>query len=125
VCEPDATSRSRTSTASPEPPTGDAQATTAKPAGLLAKFDAITILVGLVVGIGIFRTPSIVAANVHSEWAFIMVWVAGGIITLVGALCYAELSAAHPHTGGEYHFLSRAYGRPVAMLFGWARGTVI
>lgn len=97
----------------------------AKPTGLLSVFDAVIILVGLVVGIGIFRTPSIVAANVDSEWAFIMVWVAGGVVTLIGALCYAELSAAHPHAGGEYHFLSRAYGRPVAMLFGWARGTVI
>ena len=106
-------------------PVRGARATEAKPAGLLSNFDAVIILVGLVIGIGIFRTPSIVAANVHSEWAFIMVWVAGGAVTLVGALCYAELSAAHPHAGGEYHFLSRAYGRPVAMLFGWARGTVI
>ncbi|PWC30905.1 APC family permease [Teichococcus aestuarii] len=91
----------------------------------LSVFDAVVILVGIVVGIGIFRTPSLVAAHVESEAAFIAVWVAGGAVTLVGALCYAELAAAHPHAGGEYHFLSRAYGRPVAMLFGWARGTVI
>src|SRR5690606_3414573 len=82
-------------------------------------------MVGLVVGIGIFRTPSIVAGNVSSEWMFILVWVLGGLITLIGALCYAELSAAHPHAGGEYHFLSRAYGKSVAMMFGWARCTVI
>ncbi len=91
----------------------------------LTRFDAVVIMVGLVVGIGIFRTPSLVAANVESELAFIAVWVAGGLVTLIGALCYAELSAAHPHAGGEYHFLSRAYGKPVAMLFGWARGSVI
>ncbi|GLK81862.1 APC family permease [Methylopila turkensis] len=91
----------------------------------LSVFDATTIMVGLVVGIGIFRTPSLVAANVGSELAFVGVWVAGGVITLIGALCYAELSAAHPNAGGEYHFLSRAYGKPVAMLFGWARGSVI
>jgi len=91
----------------------------------LTRFDAVVIMVGLVVGIGIFRTPSLVAANVESEFAFIAVWVAGGLITLIGALCYAELSAAHPHAGGEYHFLSRAFGKPVAMLFGWARGSVI
>src|SRR5690606_12982023 len=97
----------------------------ARPQPQLSVFDAVTIVVGLVVGIGIFRTPSIVAANVAYEWSFILVWVAGGLVTLVGALCYAELSAAHPHAGGEYHFLSRAYGRPVAMLFGWARCTVI
>lgn len=91
----------------------------------LSVFDAVTILVGIVVGIGIFRTPSLVAEHVGSEFAFIAVWIFGGLLTLIGALCYAELAAAHPHSGGEYHFLSRAYGKPVAMLFGWARGTVI
>lgn len=103
----------------------DSGAVGAHPGGTLSVFDAIIIMVGLVVGIGIFKTPSIVAANVSSEWAFIGVWVAGGAITLVGALCYAELASAEPHAGGEYHFLSRAYGKPVAMLFGWARCTVI
>jgi basic amino acid/polyamine antiporter, APA family len=96
-----------------------------KPQGLLSVFDAVTIMVGLVVGVGIFRAPSIVAGNVESEWMFILVWIAGGVITLIGALCYAELSAAHPHVGGEYHFLSRAYGNRMAMMFGWARCTVI
>jgi amino acid transporter len=46
-------------------------------------------------------------------------------ITLIGALCYAELGSAHPNAGGEYHYLSRAYGQPVGVLFAWARGTVI
>lgn len=96
-----------------------------EPQPLLSVFDAVTIMVGLVLGIGIFRTPSIVAANVGTEFMFILVWVLGGAITLVGALCYAELSAAHPNAGGEYHFLSRAYGKSVAMMFGWARCTVI
>ncbi|MFW8565001.1 APC family permease [Orrella sp. 11846] len=82
-------------------------------------------MVGLVVGIGIFRTPSVVASHVTSEWMFLLVWVMGGVITLVGALCYAELSSTHPDAGGEYHFLSRAYGQRIAMLFGWARCTVI
>jgi amino acid transporter len=96
-----------------------------EPQGILSVFDAITIMVGLVLGVGIFRTPSIVAGNVASEAMFILVWVLGGFITLIGALCYAELSAAHPNAGGEYHFLSRAYGKPAAMMFGWARCTVI
>ena len=102
-----------------------ATAASAEPQPTLSVFDAVTIMVGIVVGIGIFKTPSLIAANVGSEAAFISVWVAGGFATLIGALCYAELAAAHPHAGGEYHFLSRAYGRPVAMLFGWARGAVI
>ncbi|TDR89003.1 APC family permease [Enterovirga rhinocerotis] len=96
-----------------------------EPQPLLSVFDAVTIMVGIVVGIGIFKTPALVAANVGSEFAFLAVWVFGGLVTLVGALSYAELAAAHPHAGGEYHFLSRAYGRPVAMMFGWARATVI
>lgn len=96
-----------------------------KPQPQISVFDAVVIMVGMVVGIGIFRTPSIVASNVSSEWMFILVWVLGGLVTLIGALCYSELSAAHPHAGGEYHFLSRAYGRSCAMMFGWARCTVI
>jgi amino acid transporter len=98
---------------------------TAEPEPVLSVFDAVVIMVGLVLGIGIFRTPSVVAANVTSDFMFIFVWVIGGAMTLVGALCYAELSAAHPNAGGEYHFLSRAYGKSVAMMFGWARCTVI
>jgi len=91
----------------------------------LSVFDAVTIMVGLVVGIGIFRTPAIVAANVDHALTLMLVWVAGGLATLIGALCYAELSAASPNAGGEYHFLARAYGNRVAILFGWARCTVI
>lgn len=96
-----------------------------QPQATLSVFDAVAIMVGIVVGIGIFKTPSLVAANVANEYMFIGVWVLGGLITLIGALCYAELAAANPHAGGEYHFLSRAFGRPVAVLFGWARGSVI
>ncbi len=100
-------------------------ASRSEPQPLLSVLDAVTIMVGIVVGVGIFKTPSLVASNVSGEFAFLAVWVFGGLVTLVGALSYAELAAAHPHAGGEYHFLSRAYGRPVAVLFGWARATVI
>ncbi len=95
------------------------------PRPALSLTEGIALVVGIVIGIGIFKTPSLIANNVESEAAFIGVWVLGGLVTLIGALCYAELAAAYPHSGGEYHFLSRAYGRPVAILFGWARGTVI
>ena len=56
---------------------------------------------------------------------FIGAWVLGGVGTLIGALVYAELAAAYPSTGGEYHFLTRAYGQRVGFLFAWARTTVI
>jgi amino acid transporter len=95
------------------------------PRPALTLTEGIALVVGIVIGIGIFKTPSIVASNVGSEAAFIGVWALGGLVTLIGALCYAELAAAYPHSGGEYHFLSRAWGRPVAILFGWARGSVI
>ena len=54
-----------------------------------------------------------------------LLWVAGGVISLIGALCYAELATAYPHAGGDYHFLTRAFGRSVSFLFGWARMTII
>ena len=83
------------------------------------------MMVGIIIGIGIFKTPQIVALNVPSEAWFIGAWVLGGVATLIGALVYAELAAAYPSTGGEYHFLTRAYGQPVGFLFAWARTTVI
>lgn len=91
----------------------------------LSVVDGVAFMLGVVFGVGIFKTPSLVAANVAGELTFLAAWVAGGLITLAGALCYAELASAHPHRGGEYHFLSRAYGRPLAVLFAWARGMVI
>lgn len=91
----------------------------------LSVLDGIAMLVGIVIGIGIFKTPSVVAANVGNETAFIAAWILGGALTLVGALVYAELAATFPSTGGEYHFLKRAFGRNVGFLFAWARISVI
>ena len=87
--------------------------------------DIIALIVGVVIGTGIFKTPSIVAANTGRADVFFLAWVAGGIISLVGALCYAELATAYPHTGGDYHYLTRAFGRKVGFLFVWSRMTVI
>ena len=82
-------------------------------------------IVGIVTGIGIFKSPQLVAQSVPSEMAFVLLWVVGGLITLIGALVYAELASAYPSGGGEYHFLSRAMGRPISLLFAWARVTVL
>lgn len=87
--------------------------------------DVIAIVVGIVVGVGIFKTPSVVAANAGSPAALLLLWIAGGLISLNGALCYAELATAYPHPGGDYHYIGRAFGKKVAFLFGWARMTVI
>ncbi len=97
----------------------------AKPVPTLRLKDAVGMIVGIVVGAGIFRTPSLVAANVTSETNVLLLWLAGGAISLVGALCYAELTSTYPHTGGDYHYLTRAYGRPISFLFAWSRITVI
>src|SRR5690606_5421987 len=68
------------------------------PKHVLRGIDARGVIIGIVVGAGIFRTPSIVAANTGSSELFFGVWVLGGVISLIGAMCYAELSTALPTT---------------------------
>src|SRR5881628_150374 len=102
----------------------DAIATTG-PRPLLRRLDAVAIIVGIVIGAGIFKTPPMIASFAGDPGWVIAAWVAGALISLAGALCYAELASAFPHAGGDYHFLTRAYGRHVSFLYAWARGTVI
>jgi basic amino acid/polyamine antiporter, APA family len=87
--------------------------------------DAIALIVGIVIGAGIFQTPALVAAQAGSDIAVLLFWLLGGAVSLVGALCYAELATAYPNVGGAYYYLKRAFGRGVAFLFAWARMTVI
>ncbi len=95
------------------------------PTQTLTAFDLIALIVGVVVGTGIFKTPSLIAAHTGRADFFILAWAAGGIVSLIGALCYAELATAYPHTGGDYHYLTRAFGRQIGFLFVWCRMTVI
>lgn len=104
---------------------GQPQQAGAQPRPTLTVFDAVAMIVGIVIGVGIFKAPAIVAGNVSGETAFIALWVVGGLVSLVGALCYAELGSSHPNAGGEYYFLSKAYGGWLGFLFAWARMTVI
>jgi len=87
--------------------------------------EAIAIIVGIVIGAGIFKAPSLVAMNVSSEGWMMAAWVLGGLVSLIGALCYCELATAYPSAGGDYHFLHRAYGRHLSFLFAWSRFSVI
>ncbi len=96
-----------------------------QPRPSLTLADAVAMIVGIVIGVGIFRAPPIVAGNSSSTGVFLALWLAGGVISLVGALCYAELGSAYPNAGGEYFFLRRAYGGWLGFLFAWARMTVI
>lgn len=91
----------------------------------LTTLDAVALIVGLVVGVGIFRAPQLVAENTGSVGLFLGAWLAGGLISLIGALCYAELTTAYPNAGGEYHFLRRAFGADLSFLFAWSRSSVI
>ncbi|WP_221889781.1 APC family permease [Streptomyces sp. WAC06614] len=100
-------------------PAGDA---TVRPG--LTPFDVTVMVVSIVLGVGIFQTPSLVAQHSGDATAFVLLWLLGGLITVTGALCYAELGSARPDAGGEYAFLREAYGRRLALLFAWARCAV-
>ena len=76
------------------------------PQRVLSTTDAIAIIVGIVVGAGIFKTPSMVAGDTGDVGWLVVAWVLGGVVSLAGALCYAELATAYPHAGGDYHFLT-------------------
>ena len=97
----------------------------AAPKPSIGLIDAIALIVGLVIGAGIFETPALVAANTGTVGGVIRVWLIGGVVSLLGALCYAELATTYPHVGGNYYYLKRAFGQPIAVLFAWARMTVI
>jgi amino acid transporter len=99
--------------------------TEAVPQQTLSLRHAIAIIVGIVIGAGIFKAPSLVAQFTGSAGWMFAAWVGGALVSLIGALCYAELAAAYPNAGGDYHFLFRAYGRRIAFLFAWARFSVI
>ncbi len=96
-----------------------------KPLPTFTTLSSIAVVVGIVVGTGIFSLPPIVAGHSASGQQFIMFWIAGGVISLLGALCYAELGSSRPDVGGEYHFLNKAFGSFAGFLFTWGRMTVI
>jgi basic amino acid/polyamine antiporter, APA family len=86
----------------------------------LGLFESISIVVGRIIGSGIFRTPGPIMALVSCTSLFALVWIIGGIVTIFHAVCYAELVAMMPRSGGPYVYLKTAYGPVVAFLRGWA-----
>ena len=96
-----------------------------EPRPLLSVPDGMFLTVGMVIGVGIFKAPSIVAGNTSGTAGFLLAWLLGGAISLCGALVYAELSARYPETGGEYTFLAHGLGPGAAFLFAWSRMSVI
>ena len=97
----------------------------ASPQRLLSPLGAVAIIVGIVIGAGIFKTPSIVADITGDVGWALTIWIGGALISLAGALCYAELATLYPHAGGDYHFLTKAYGKNISFLYGWAKAMVI
>ncbi len=91
----------------------------------LSVLDVVALVVGVVLGASIFSNPAPVAGNMGSFWSILFVWGLGGLVSLIGAVCYAELASAYPHAGGDYHYFQRAFGDWMAFLFAWARLAVI
>lgn len=95
------------------------------PAKALSLFDTICIIVGIIIGAGIYETTPTVAACMGGWTGIVTVWMAGGLLALCGALCYAELATAYPSQGGDYVYLGRAYGSWAGFLFGWSQLAII
>src|SRR5438094_7594792 len=90
-----------------------------KPRRQLGLFDAIMIVMGGIVGAGIFANPSEVAHRVHTPFLILGMWVLGGFIAMCGAFIWAELATRLPGTGGQYLYLREAYHPSVAFVYGW------
>jgi APA family basic amino acid/polyamine antiporter len=94
-------------------------ASPAAPRRQLTLFDTTSMIVGIIIGSSVYMTAPDIAQNVADPISLLAVWLLGGLFALVGSLCYAELVTALPAEGGDYVYLSRAYGRPVGFLFAW------
>ena len=101
---------------------------TAQPAGLrrqIGLWSAIAIVIGTTIGSGIFRSPAGIADKLPGPLPLAVIWVAGGLLALCGALSFAELGSMYPRTGGVYAYIKEGFGNLPAFLFGWAEITVI
>jgi len=91
----------------------------------LGLLDSTMINVGTIIASAIFIVPSAIALQLHASLPTILVWIVGGLVSLLGALSVAELGAAMPEAGGQYVYLTEAYGPVWGYLYGWASGVVI
>jgi len=91
----------------------------------LSLFDSTCLIVGIIIGAGIYETAPAIAGCSNSWLAVLALWAAGGLLSLFGALGYAELAAAYPREGGDYVYLSRAYGPWAGFLFGWVQLVIV
>jgi len=91
----------------------------------LSLFDSTCIIVGIIIGAGIYQMAPDIARGAQSWWGVLAIWLVGGLLSLFGALGYAELATAYPQEGGDYVYLSRAYGRWAGFLFGWIQLAIV
>jgi amino acid transporter len=105
--------------------TANAGATPAAPRRQLSLLDSTSIIVGIIIGASIYESAPSIAASVPNAIWLLGLWLFGGVLSLVGALCYAELATAYPTEGGDYVYLTRAYGRKIGFLFGWAQFWIV
>ncbi|MEN6458693.1 MAG: amino acid permease [Thermoguttaceae bacterium] len=93
----------------------------AAPRRELTLYDSTCIIVGIILGAGVYRSSPDIAGGVPSVGWLVVLWLAGGLLSLLGALCYAELATAYPEEGGDYVYLRRAFGPRTAFLFAWSQ----
>ncbi|MDX2131517.1 MAG: amino acid permease [Planctomycetota bacterium] len=86
---------------------------------LVGVWGAAAVMVGIMIGSGIFRTPTAIANELGQPWLILALWGAGGVLSLLGALTFSELACMYPQSGGVYVFLREGYGRAAAFVFGW------
>jgi len=97
----------------------------AQPKPALTLFDSTCLIVGIIIGAGIYQMAPDIARGAGGPWGVMGLWVLGGLLSLSGALSYAELATAFPREGGDYVYLSRAYGPWAGFLFGWAQLAIV
>lgn len=91
----------------------------------LGLWDATSLVVGIIIGVGIFQAPTDVAGFAPHVVACVLTWLAGGLLALIGAFCFAELASTYPRAGGEYAYLTRAFGPWLGFVFAWTQLAII
>ncbi len=97
----------------------------ATPQRQLTLLDSVCLIVGIIVGAGIYQAAPDIAKGVSNGYGLLAVWLVGGVLSLLGALGYAELASAYPQQGGDYAYLTRAYGPWAGFLFGWIQLVIV
>jgi APA family basic amino acid/polyamine antiporter len=91
----------------------------------LGLWDAVSLVIGIVVGTSIFRSTADIFQSTSGPWQALGAWFLGGVLSIIGALCYAELATTYTRAGGDYEYLTRAFGPWAGFLFGWAQLTAV